>query len=288
MLVENIKVNVSGMEIEVGHGTTLLEISKMFNRGGRKPIIAKVNGTICELSAVPNDNDNIEFLDLTNSVANRVYVNGLIMLLNYSFNEIYRGKNIITVKHSVDKSLCIETSNKITKTDLSNVEKKMRSIVDANLPINKVTVLKTEAIEYFTKTKDLSKVHLLEYMTSTYVHLYKIGSMYDYIMSKMPAETACLEEFKLTFLNENEFVLQFPTVYHDKIDEYVHHEKLFEVFKEAKEWGKLMHIENASDLNRIVSLGYMDHLIRISETLMNNRMLDQVKAVKKSNNKGLM
>ena len=53
---------------------------------------------------------------------------------------------MITVKHSVDKSLCIETSAKITKTDLNNIEKKMRSIVDANLPITKVTVLKNEAI----------------------------------------------------------------------------------------------------------------------------------------------
>ena len=285
MLEENIKINVDGMEIEVIKGTNLLEISKMFNKKDRKPILAKINGTICELNTVPKDNDDIEFVDLTNSVANRVYVSGLILLLNYAFNEIYHGKNTITVKHSVDKALCIETSNKITKTELSNIEKKMMSIVDANLPISRVTVLKSEAMDYFNKTNDLSKVHLLEYLTSTYVHLYKIGNMYDYITNKMPSETSCLNEFKLTYLDDFEFILQFPSVYSNKITEYVHHEKLFEVFKEAKEWGKLMHIETASDLNRVVSLGYMDHLIRISETLMNNRILDQVKAVKKSNSK---
>ena len=161
MLVENVKVNISGMEIEVSKGTNLLEISKMFNKEGRKPIIAKVNGEICELNIIPSNNDEIEFLDLTNPVANRVYINGLILLINYAFNELFHGKNIITVKHSVDKSVCIETSSKITKTELSDVEKKMKSIVDANLPITKVTVLKTEAIEYFNKTNDLSKVHLL-------------------------------------------------------------------------------------------------------------------------------
>ena len=285
MLVENIKVNIDGMEMEVGKGTTLLEISKMFNTKERKPVIAKVNGDIHELSHVPNNNDIIEFLNVKDSIGNRVYVSGLILLLNYAFNEIYHGGNIITVKHSVDKALCIETSSKITKTDIQNIEKKMHSIVDANLPINKVTVLKNEAIEYFKKTNDTSKIHLLEYMTSTYVHLYKIGSLYDYIFSKMPCETSCLDEFKLTYLSDNEFVIQYPTVYHDKIDEYVHHEKLFEVFKEAKEWGKLIHVENSSDLNNVVSMGYMDHLIRISETLMNNRILDQVKKIRKTNSK---
>lgn len=285
MLVENIKVNIDGMEMEVGKGTTLLEISKMFNKTTRKPVIAKVNDEVCELNTAVNNNDDIKFLDATDSVGNRVYVSGLILLINYAFNEIYRGQNIITVKHSVDKALCIETSGKITKSDIQNIEKKMHSIVDANLPITRVTVLKNEAIEYFKKNNDISKIHLLEYMTSSYVHLYKIGNIYDYIFSKMPCETSCLDEFKLTYLNENEFVIQFPTVFHDKIGEYVHHEKLFEVFKEAKEWGRLIHVENSSDLNKVVSLGYMDHLIRISETLMNNRILDQVKKIRKTNSK---
>ena len=285
MLVENIKVNISGMEIEVAKGTSLLEISKMFNTKEYKPIIAKVNGTVSELSLIPNDNDNIEFLDYTNSIANRVYVSGLILLLNYAFNEIFHGSNIITVKHSADKALCIETSKKITKEELLNVEKKMLSIVDANLPITRVAVLKKEAIDYFKKNNDMSKVHLLEYSTSTYVHLYKIGNMYDYIVGNMPSETSCLNNFKLLLLDDDEMILQFPTVYSTKIKDYVHHEKLFEVFREAKEWGKLIHVENASDLNKVVSLGYMDHLIRISETLMNNRILDQVKKIKKTNNK---
>ena len=285
MLVENIKVNISGMEIEVAKGTSLLEISKMFNTKSISPIIAKVNGTVCELSLIPNDNDNIEFLDYTNSIANRVYVSGLILLLNYAFNEIYHGSNVITVKHSADKALCIETSKKITKEELLNVEKKMFSIVDANLPITRVAVLKKEAIDYFKKNNDMSKVHLLEYSTSTYVHLYKIGNMYDYIVGNMPSETSCLNNFKLLLLDDDELILQFPTIYSDKIKDYVHHEKLFEVFRETKEWGKLIHVENSSDLNKVVSLGYMDHLIRISETLLNNRILDQVKKIKKTNNK---
>ncbi len=115
MLVENIKVNISGMEIEVAKGTSLLEISKMFKNKGRVPIIATVNDTVCELTEVPNDGDNIEFLDAIHPHANRIYVNGLILLLNYAFNEIYHGKNRITVKHSVDKSICIETDKKIRK-----------------------------------------------------------------------------------------------------------------------------------------------------------------------------
>jgi len=285
MIVENIKINIDGMQMEVARGTSLLEISKMFKSRGKKPIVALVNDIVNELSYIPKEDDNITFLDVTHPSANRIYVNGLILLLNYAFNELFHGENIITVKHSVDKAICLETSKKITKEDLIKVSKKIDAIVEANLPISRVTVLKSEAIDYFKKNNDISKVRLLEYMTSSYVHLYKIGNMYNYIFSQMPSETSCLNEFKLTYLNEDEFILQFPIVFTGKIKEYVHHEKLFEVFKEAKEWGKLIHVENSSDLNNVVSLGYMDHLIRISETLMNNKMLDQVKEIRKTNNK---
>ncbi len=283
MIVENINVSIDGMEMEIAKGTNLLEVSKMFKNKGRKPIVASVNKIVHELSYIPNDGDNIEFLDVTSPLANRIYVNGLILLLNYAFNEIYHGENKITVKHSVDKAICIETEKKISKEELNKIEKKVHLIVEANLPISKMTVLKSEAIEYFKKTNDTSKVRLLEYLTSTYVHLYKLGNMYNYIFSKMPCETSCLDEFKLTYLNEKEFVLQYPLVFTGKIKEYVHHEKLFEVFKAAKEWGKLIHVENSSDLNNVVSLGYMDHLIRVSENLMNNKILDQVKKIRQTN-----
>ena len=287
MLVDDIKVNISGMEIEVSKTTTLLEISKMFkSEGKRRPIIARVNNKICELNVVPKENDDIEFLDLTNKAANRVYLNGLIFLLKYAFNEVFGNNNVVTVKHSADKALCVETSSKITKEQLKKIEDKMRSIVDANLPITKITVLKSEAIEYFKKINDLQKVKLLQYMTSTYVHLYKMGNMYNYVFSYMPSETSCLSEFKLHYLDDDEFVIQYPTIYiHNQIKDYVHHEKLFEVFRQEKEWGKLMHIETASDLNDVVASGKINDLIRISETLQNNRILDQVKDILKSGSK---
>ena len=174
MLTNIIKVMVSGQEIEINSGTTLLEISKMFaNKGKRQAIVAKVDGHYRELFEEAKNGNQIEFLDLTDCGANRIYLNGLILLVNYAFYQIFGNKNIVTVKHSADKALCFETSQKISKEKLKEVEKKMRAVVEANLPITKMTVLKSEAIEYFHKMHDEKKAKLLEYMTNTYVHLYK-------------------------------------------------------------------------------------------------------------------
>lgn len=287
MLIENINVEVSGMQMEVSKNTTLLELSKMFNiESKHKIILARVNNHYKELQNVVHSNDKIEFCDLTDKTANRVYLNGLIFLVKYSFNAVFGKKNGIIVKHSADKALCVQTIKKITRDDLKKVEDKMREVVTANLPIVKVTVLKTEAFEYFKKHNDDDKVGLLEYLPNTYVHLYKIGNMYNYILSKMPAETSCLNEFGLEYLDDDEFVIKYPTVYiNDKIKEYEHHKKLFEVFRETKEWGKLMNIRTSTDLNKVVSSSKINDLIRMSETLQSNKLLDHAKDIAKHSDK---
>ena len=286
MFSDKIEVSVNGMAMDIAKGTTLLEVSKMFSPEGRSSIIAKVDGHYTEMYEVARPNTEIELCDLTDFYANRVYVNGLIYLLNYAFNELYKGKNMIVVKHSADKAICIETTKKITREELKQVSAKMKSIVDANLPITRVTVLKREAEDYFTKMHDDTKVKLLQYITNTYVHLYKMGNMYNYILSKMPAETSCLKEFALTYLDENQFMLGFPTIYEPEgIKKYTHHEKLFEVFSREKEWGKLIKVNTAADLNNIVSIGHMKYLVQISETLQNTHLLEIAGNIAKQSDK---
>ncbi len=289
MLTEKIKVSVDGMEIDVLKGTTLLEVSKMFNAEGRPAILAKINGHYHELNEEVLENSEIEFCDLTDIMANRAYLNGLIFLVKYAFNEVFRNKVKVVVKHSADKALCFETTKSITKEDLDNVKQKMHDIVSANLPITKMTVLKSEAIDYFTKIGDCKKKKLLEFINNTYVHLYKMGSMYDNIYSKLPSETSVLNEFDLTYIDDNEFALNFPTVYaSDKIPEYHHHDKLYEVFRTEKEWAKLMNIETCADLNEMVSQGKIGDLIRISETLQSNKLLEIAKMIASNKKKKIV
>lgn len=282
MLSETVKIKVNGKEMELHSGTTLLELSKMLPKGKRAPVIARVGNSFRELTEEIYDGEELEFIDLTDSTGNKVYLNGLIILINYVFDQLYKGKNICKVKHSADSGLCFETTHKITKDDVKIIEEEMRKTVELNLPITKITVLKHEAIDYFKKMNDEKKVNLLEYYPNTYVHLYKIGNMYHQRFTKMPAETSVLDEFKLTYLDDDEFILQYPTVYiNDRIKEYKHHEKLFEVFRQEKEWAKMMKVETCADLNRVVSNGKINDLIRMSETLSNNRLLEIAKTIEK-------
>lgn len=274
MNFSNIQIKVLNKTLEVIQGTTLLEISKLVEEHFKYPIIlAKIDNEYLELSYKVMENCTIEFLDLTDSFANRVYVNGLVFLVIYSTKEKYPELKL-RVLHSIDKGLYIETNQKITSDIVDHIKEKMEEVVARGMEISKINVTRMDAIDYFKSRDDLSKVGIMKYNTNTYVTLYKLGNMYNYIYSQMPVNTDSLTAFDLTYLNDHGFVLTFPTIYmKDGIKPYQHHPKIFEVFQDYRNWEKVIHLENVAQLNERVSTGNISDLIRIDETLQDQRLL---------------
>ena len=87
MLSDVIKVSVGGMEIEITKGTTLLEVSKMFNKEGRPAVIAKVGNHFVELNEVALPNTEIEFCDVTNYL--RLYNMSAKELITKVIQDVY-------------------------------------------------------------------------------------------------------------------------------------------------------------------------------------------------------
>lgn len=274
-MIEEIKVTIDGKEQSVPRGITLLQLSKEYEKDYRFPIIlASVNNVYRELSYVVNDPCGINFYDLNSKIGNRAHIAGLTFLLVVAVKEMFGLDANIKVMHSLDKGIYIETSFPLTETILKSIAKKMLKLVDMDMAITKVSVERISAIHYFESINDLAKARIMKYNTNTFITLYRLSNYYNYFYHQMPPSTSSLKEFKLTFLNDNGFVLQFPTAYsNNQIKPYVHHANMFKVFKECRDWTKLMKIETIADLNDVISRGKIADLIRIDETLQSNRLL---------------
>ena len=279
--MENIKVTVNNEVIDVIKGTTLEELSKNYQKNFKYTIIlAKVNGIYKELIETINKECTIEFFDLTDRGANRVFLNGLIYLTIYAANNVLGSTNKLTVNHSLDKGIYIETTYKISKQDIIKLEEEMYNIVKQDLEITKVAVTRLDAINYFDSIGNSVKSDLMKYSSTTHVNLYKLGNMYNYLYSLMPINTKSLEPFELTYLHDNGFVLRFPTIYMENgIKEYEHRENIYNLFKESRRWGKTLHLENVVDLNKRVSDGTVEELIQIDELVKNSRLLEIAKQI---------
>lgn len=275
-MIEIIKVIIDNRNYKISKDTTLLELSSEFQKNFKYPIIlAKVNGHIKELTTKVTADSKIEFLDLTSKEGNRTHISGLTYVLIYAIKKLY-GKNAnAMVLHSLDKGIYIETNFDLTANKIKAIKDKMNSIIKSAMPITKVTVERFEAIKYFKDIKDYVKVGVMTYNTNSYVTLYRLGNYYNYFYNYMPPSTDKLASFDLTYIDDKGFMLRFPTIYiNDKIKPYKHHPGMFEVFNDYRKWSKIMGLESSVDLNKIVSEGKINDLIRIDETLQNNKLLE--------------
>ncbi len=270
--MEKVKVTYLGKSYMYPKDITLEDISKDFQENYSETIImAEVNGRPYELNYKVTDDVTVDFFDLTSPTGNRVYESGLIFVLEKACLNMLNSE--IEVKYSIDKGIYIKTYKKITKEYLDKVSREMKEIVKRNLPIQKNLVNRLEAIEYYKSTKSYDKVNVLKYSVNTNVNLYRLMDIYNYFFSYLPVSTGALKEFKLTYIDQNSFVLRYPNIYYlNKIPVYKHHDKLFNEFKKYDEWSEKLGIENVSSLNNKVTKGNVDDIVLLSENIQNNSL----------------
>ena len=270
--MEKVKVTYLGKSYMYPKDITLEDISKDFQENYSETIImAEVNGRPYELNYKVTDDVTVDFFDLTSPTGNRVYESGLIFVLEKACLNMLNSE--IEVKYSIDKGIYIKTYKKITKEDFDKVSREMKEIVKRDLPIQKNLVNRLEAIEYYKSTKSYDKVNVLKYSVNTNVNLYRLTDIYNYFFSYLPVSTGALKEFKLTYIDQNSFVLRYPNIYYlNKIPVYKHHDKLFNEFKKYDEWSEKLGIENVSSLNSRVTKGNVDDIVLLSENIQNNSL----------------
>ena len=270
--MEKVKVKYLGKSYMYPKDITLEDISKDFQDNYSETIImAEVNGRPYELNYKVTDDVTVDFFDLTSPTGNRVYESGLIFVLEKACLNMLNSE--IEVKYSIDKGIYIKTHKNITKEDIDKVSNEMKEIVKRNLPIQKNLVNRLEAIDYYKSTKSYDKVNVLKYSVNTNVNLYRLMDIYNYFFSYLPVNTGALKEFKLTYIDQNSFVLRYPNIYYlNKIPVYKHHDKLFNEFKKYDEWSEKLGIENVSSLNNKVTKGNVDDIVLLSENIQNNSL----------------
>ena len=286
-MIDTVEIKIGKDKLNVIKGVTLSEIAEKYDHlFNHEILMAKVNNQYRDLNYQLNEDSVVDFMDLTSTEGNRVYINGLVFMLVCAVKGLYGKKADVKIEHSLDKGIYIESNFRLNKIRVSEIKDKMIELSNKDLPITKVTIDRLDAIDYFEKIGDIEKAKTLKYNTNNYVTLYRLVNLYDYFYSIMPTSTNQLKEFDLTYIEDNGFILRFPTVFNsDTIQPYSHHAKMFKVFNESREWAKIMKIETSGDLNELVSKGKINDIIKIDETLQSNRLLSLAKSINDKRNR---
>lgn len=268
-------------------GTTLKEISRDFKKYFNYPImVAKMDNNLSSLNRAIHKRHDIDFYDRSNVVGNSVYASSLQLLLVVAVKKVFGVNTDVIIEHSIDKGVYCELIDAdLDKNTIKLVEEKMYDLVKENLLFNKVSVSRLDAIKYFTNKKQFDKVNVLKYISNSYVNLYRLDDIYDYYFGELANSTKDIDDFKLTYIKDNGFVLSSPTIYNPECTlDYVHHKKVFENFLEYTKWGRMIGITTAAELNEIVSRGRYNEVIRLSEVYYENQLSEVSDLIFKNKN----
>ena len=279
----NIKITYKDQSYDYEDGITLLDISKDFSKKYNNDIIVgMIDNRLTSLEHKVTKDCVIDFFDTESTKGKQTYIRGLSFLFVKAVKEVL--KCDVRIMYFVEKGIYCEilSNSLISEVTVEKIKIKMRELSEQKIPIKKLTVSRLEAIDYFLKTNQKGKAKSLRYLTNSTISLYKMDSSLDYFYGILPCNTKYINSFNLKYLGENKIMLLPPITYEK--EEKIKYEKLDVCLDEIKFQSKYLEnikINTSSDLNNQISTGNYGDVIRMSEAIQNNQLINIVNNISK-------
>ena len=191
----------NGESMEVETGATAQSVALAISEGlARNAVCAKVNGDLVDLSHVLNDGDVLEIVTLKDKEGLGVYRHTCAHVLAQALKTVYP-----TCKLSIGPVIengfyyDIDFVTPITQADLAKVESEMKKIIKSNLPIERFTLSRDEAIELMRGFNENYKVELIQDLPKdAELSFYKQGNFIDLCKGPHLPSTGKIKAFSLT------------------------------------------------------------------------------------------
>ncbi len=261
-------IRLNGNEIKAKKGTRIEDLIKG-QKGKKDSIIVAVliNNEIRELTYRIENDCNINFVDLTSEDGIRIYERSLKFLLIKAIHDLFPEFEV-QIRHSVSRGVFFEILDyHVTKEDSVRIEKRMRELVEMDIPFTKVVVSIEDARKIFLKNGREDRYRAIENREKDYVSLYIFDDMEDYFYGYMVPSSGYLKLFSLEADNGG-IVLVLPKKNNPvELPNIPIPRKLFNIFTEYGEWINILGVEDVGKLNDVIENGALKELVLIAEAL---------------------
>ncbi len=191
----------SGDPLEVAEKATAMQAATAISEGlARNAICARVNGQLVDLSHEMAEGDSLEIITLKDKEGLQVYRHTCAHVLAQALKTVYP-----TCKLSIGPVIengfyyDVDFVTPITQADLAKVESEMQKIIKSNLPIERFTLPREEAIALMKEYSEDYKVELIEELPEgEVISFYKQGGFTDLCRGPHLPSTGKIKAFKLT------------------------------------------------------------------------------------------
>ncbi|MCB9016766.1 MAG: nucleoside kinase [Lentimicrobiaceae bacterium] len=283
----------TGIAKDYPFGTTLAEIIEDQKIDLGYPVLgAMVNHSLKELNYMVYKPKTVNFIGYPHIDGQRMYLRSLSMVLFKAAHDLYPDHKL-KIQHSVSGGVYCELVNHVNPGPLdeivSKLKKRMQEIIAHDAPFLRDEIRTEEALEIFEQFKLEDKCTLMRTRKQFYSSVYRLEDVVNYFYGYLVPSTGYLQQFGLEKYHEG-MVLILPRKDNPaELNRIMEMPKLFEIFREFKEWVQIIGVPHVGQLNQMALNGQISDIIKISEALqekkvaciadMVNQRKNEVKAV---------
>lgn len=190
----------NGDLLELKANSTALIAAQAISEGlARAAVAAKVNGKLQDLTAPLYEGDTLEIITLKEKEGLEVYRHTCAHVLAQALKTVYPTCKL-AIGPVIDNGFYYDVDFKtpITMDDFAKVEAEMKKIIKSNLPIERFTMPRDEAIALMSKFHENYKVELIQDLPAgEEISFYKQGTFTDLCRGPHLPSTGKIKAFKL-------------------------------------------------------------------------------------------
>ncbi len=261
---------------EYPFGTTLAEIAADQKIDlGYSVLGAMVNNSLKELDYMIYKPKTVKFIGFPHPDGQRMYLRSLSMVLYKAARDLYPNHKL-KVQHSVSGGMYCELVNHISPGPLAEIveqlKKRMQEIIELDLPFERNEIRTEEALKIFEQFKLEDKCILLRNRHQFYSSVYRLDDVVNYFYGYLVPSTGYLKHFGLESYYEGMLLVMPQKNNPAELVRVVDQPKLFEIFREFKEWVEIIGVPHMGQLNQMALDGGISGIIKISEALQEKKV----------------
>lgn len=266
------KNNKKSLELPVG--STLYDAYRALNLSmPYGPVSARVNNKVEGLNYRLYNNKDIEFIDITSASGMRTYTRSLFFVLVKAVEDLFPGSKLrIDTPISRGYYCDLRIGRLLTEDDVTALRRRMREIVDEDIPFRRIQSPTDEAIAMFRQRGMETKALLLESIGTIYTFYYKLGDTVDYFYGSLLTSTGSLNVFDIVKYDDG-LLLRIPSRDNPgQLEEMVRQPKMLDIFREHHGWQDILGVSTVGELNMACQKGHATDLINVAEALQEKKI----------------
>lgn len=265
-----IHIQNTNKTLTIPFGMSVQQLAKAENIRLEYPILgALINNKVRECAYRIHKPCTVQFFDITSSYGHLMYTRSVYFILHKAVKDILPSKVKLKILHSISGGKYCELDNldqPLNQRVVSLLYKRMKEIVDSDLPFERMELPTQEAVQLFKQEGLDDKHELLRHRTRIYTSIYKLGNTVNYYFGNLVPSTGLIHLFGLE-LYESGMLLKAPQQNHPTTLSHTHEvPKLFSVYQDYKKWANLIGIPYVYNVNSKIIEGKIQETILISES----------------------